>query len=186
MAPEIHFTSYGIPYLVEFANVSFRSLTRSRSDGSSKSHLTQASSLLTAPEPTHCLSHKASSVTLTCADDDGQGLYIQYGPLAPDGPRKLSPNRVARLKRRIANAVVAAGMDSSPATQISTPMNTMSSRRGSRTSTLSVPQQTAGSLFQGTYGQVMSALNAVGLTTIPCRESGFEEGERAYLEFLCY
>lgn len=180
MAPELRFNSYGIPYLVEFANVSFRSLTRSRSDASSKSGL-NPSSLSSVMASTSALSHRPSSMTLRCMDEhDGQGLYIQYGPQPSDGPRKLSPSRVARLKRRIATAVVAAGMDSSPATEISNPMDSISTGRASRFSIQTqelVPQQTAGSLFQGTYGQVMSALNARGLTTVPCKESGFDQGE---------
>ena len=34
-----------------------------------------------------------------------------------------------------------------------------------------------GSLFRGTYGQVMNALHGAGLTASPCKESGLECGE---------
>lgn len=182
MVPEIRFNSYGVPFLVEFANVRFKSLVRSRSDASAKSDST-CPPLTTVTDSTSSmstLSSNASSLSPRQSyEQDGKGLYIQYGPQPTDGPRKLSPRRVARMKHKIARAVLAAGMDSSPTTEIPNPMDSISTGRASRFSVQTqdyVPQQSGGSLFQGTYGQVMAALNAIGLSTVPCRESGFEQG----------
>ncbi|OCH89535.1 hypothetical protein OBBRIDRAFT_658493 [Obba rivulosa] len=192
MAPEIRFNSYGVPYLVEFSHLSFRSRSSSRC-GSSKSSSESSSSSLVASgskppsfkrEPsvrTHNTLGTASSETLANhveEDYDTNGLYIQFQSPYYQSPHKLSPNRILRLKRRIARAVVAAGMDSSPATEWANPEYRTAPNRFSRwsvASTDSVQPPMPGSLFRGTYGQVMVALQAAGLETTPCKESGLDE-----------
>ncbi|EMD32658.1 hypothetical protein CERSUDRAFT_126744, partial [Gelatoporia subvermispora B] len=202
MAPELRFNSFGVPYLVEFANVSFRSRSSSPS-GSSTSKLSLGSSSKLSSESSYSLAAcgsrppslkrapsvrtqntlaTASSETLTNhADDDcdTNGLFIQFKSSHHHSPQKLSPNRLLRLKRRIARAVVAAGMDSSPATEWASPEYRTTPVRFSRWSVASTesvqPPPMTGSLFRGTYGQVMMALQAAGLETVPCKESGLGE-----------
>lgn len=283
MAPEVRFNAFGIPYLVEFANVTFRR-SRSRTGSTSTSHLStssdrhdrrSASSSLHKPSrPSLRRLHPSASVAtfdsdwtiLTASSEtlaapsvqysnplpkskvksdpqydsisrakaaakaqyqamvegtacpspllsptskplpeitveseietEGEGLLIRFTSqlAAHEPPRKLSQNRLARLKYRIAKAVVAAGMDSSPASEATNPMEDhhrtstatgMSERereayRASFCSIRSEEVETRGmpsSLFRGTYGQVMAALTAAGLTAAPCKESGVQNGE---------
>ncbi|KAI0800650.1 hypothetical protein C8Q74DRAFT_1364350 [Fomes fomentarius] len=285
MAPEVRFNAFGIPYLVEFANVTFRR-SRSRTGSTSTSHLStssdrhdrrSASSSLHKPSlPSLRRLHPSASVAtfdsdwtiLTASSEtlaapsvqyskplpkskaksdpqydsisrakaaaraqyqamvegtacpspllsptskplpeitveseietEGEGLLIRFTSqlAAHEPPHKLSHNRLARLKYRIAKAVVAAGMDSSPASEAANPMEGrrrthsaatgMSAReqgayRASFCSIRSEEVETRGmpsSLFRGTYGQVMAALTAAGLTAAPCKESGVQNATR--------
>ncbi|KAI0931541.1 hypothetical protein AcW1_001083 [Taiwanofungus camphoratus] len=187
MVPEIRFNSFGIPYLVEFANVRFRSPSRSSSNARSGSPSPSLNGSVYTHESgitTLASAETASSDTLACPDQERSesgGLYIQFAshPLRP--PCKLSYSRVLRLKHRIAKAVLAAGMDSSPTSEVGDPMNMATLSRlscGSINSTDDVPEDVPGSLYRGTYGQVMTALQAVGLTTTPCKETGIEQATR--------
>ncbi|KAI0640027.1 hypothetical protein C8Q77DRAFT_1164898 [Trametes polyzona] len=198
MAPEIRFNSIGIPYLVEFANVAFRSRPRSSSRASSR---TVASSTL-ASERT--LTSTASSATLTnpgpCPGPEPEfpeehGLYIRFASQLAQPPSRLSETRLARLKYRIAKAVLAAGMDSSPAAELGDPMDAGAAGRGrgrGRVSISSIRSENVerdglpGSLFRGTYGQVMTALRAAGLATVPCKESGVQDATRLGALFVAH
>lgn len=179
MAPEVKFTSFGIPYVVEFGNIAFRTGSRSGSPSLSLNHsygTYGSTSTLLATVGT------ASSETLHSTDEgiaDGEGLYIQFASHRFRPPHKLSNSRLLRLKHRIAKAVLAAGMDSSPSTEKDDPIMVPTLSRvsyGSIQSTDPLPGDETGSLFRGTYGQVMSALQSVGLITTPCKESGVDEG----------
>ncbi|KZT08691.1 uncharacterized protein LAESUDRAFT_676046 [Laetiporus sulphureus 93-53] len=183
MATEIRFNSYGIPHIVEFGNVKFRARSSSRSrsctstlddDHPTSTYERSVSSLGTVAT--------ASSETLAQPDDDGAGtagLFIQFA--ASTRPyRKMSEGRVRRLKRRIAKAVMAAGMDSSPTSEKANPIEVARLSRlscGSIESTDSVPEDDGAALFRGTYGQVTTALQAAGLITIPCRDVGVDSGD---------
>ncbi|OBZ79952.1 hypothetical protein A0H81_01557 [Grifola frondosa] len=201
MTPEIKFTAFGIPYLVEFANVTFRSRsrlrelrddTKSSTTFSAKLSTTSlifgrrpstSSSVRSASTETHATLATASSETLPCSDEkEDLGLYIQFASHdSACPPRKLSDSRLARLKYKIARAVTAAGMDSSPSTERSDPMGYLAVNRGSFGSIQSVDIAQHGvpnSLFRGTYGQVMAALKSAGLTATPCKVSGVEDATR--------
>ncbi|KAI0081070.1 hypothetical protein K474DRAFT_1480866 [Panus rudis PR-1116 ss-1] len=182
MAPEIKFTSFGIPYLVEFANVKFRSALRKRKPAvppkpkrsHSECNSTSSSSTL---DSTGATLATASSETLASPEEvEEEGLYIQFASHSTYPPRPLSESRLARLKYRIANAVVEAGMDSSPASEKRDPM----AMAGVRASIAHMYQQKPGpsSFYSGTYGQVMSALQTAGLSTTPCKQSGFPNAHR--------
>ncbi|EED82758.1 predicted protein [Postia placenta Mad-698-R] len=184
MAPEIRFNTWGIPYLVEFGNVGFRPRPRPVSPALSLNpSYTTCGSTATLLN-TVGSSATASSETLQCLEgdsDESKGLYIRFASHRYRPPHKLSNSRLLRLKHRIAKAVMAAGMDSSPAGEKEDPIRVHQLSRasyGSIQSTDSLPEQGSGSLFRGTYGQVMSALQSVGLVTTPCKESGVDEATR--------
>ncbi|KAL6308387.1 hypothetical protein BKA93DRAFT_725633 [Sparassis latifolia] len=170
MPPQLKFNSYGVPYLVEFSDVAFRA--------GSRSDLRSASPSL-RPYPSSTTLTAASTETL--ANPEGDGLYIQFASHKPHQPHKLSDGRLLRLKHRIAKAVVAAGMDSSPAADVYNSIDQIPSGRLSRSTIQSLDVaygDHSGALFRGTYGQVMSALTAVGLTTTPCTETGVKSATR--------
>lgn len=159
MTQEIRFTSYGIPYLVEFANVKIRSWA-ARMSRVKRHHRTRKNSIAPTPPPPPPPPAKTPN----------GGIYIHF-PSGIDSCEKLSPQHLARLKSTIVEAVQSAGMDAppKPATRDHRAVST-----------------TRGALFRGTYGQVTTALQAAGLNTTPCRESGFYEGESATtLAWLC-
>lgn len=181
MAPEIKFTPFGIPYIVEFANVAFRKRSKSASSstaptaGASTSsvNLSRAATQRSATIPTTTL-----EVNLSPHDSDGEGLFVSFASSQGHPHRRLSETRLLRLKHRIANAVVAAGMDTPPAQKSSIPERCVSHGR-IHTSDLrrAGAAPAPSSFYQGTYGQVMSALKDAGLTTTPCHQSGFADGE---------
>ncbi|KAL4246310.1 hypothetical protein ABKN59_008964 [Abortiporus biennis] len=151
---------------------------------------------------------------------EGEGIYIQYASSVrqtvkhneyPSTPQRLSDTRLSHLKRRIANAVLAVGMDSSidpihldsddsrlgsviRHTRFSASTATNSflakdsgyggSHQGSSHVRNGYVKKAEGTLFRGTYGQVMTALNAAGLVTTPCKESGLEVARRLGVLFV--
>lgn len=188
MTPEIKFTSFGIPYLVEFANVRFRSVLKRRhampnpirnrsnsssSSGSASSDSTASSSLITA-----------SSETLASVYDDGgdgNGLFIQFAT-HQFGPRQvLSESRLTRMKYLIAHAAVAAGMTAPSSIDKSDPVDRAMRRLSRRFEAQSHDNQqqapSTSSFYRGTYGQLMAALQSAGLITTPCKASGIEDGK---------
>ncbi|KAI9057756.1 hypothetical protein FKP32DRAFT_1681239 [Trametes sanguinea] len=218
MSPEVRFNALGIPYVVEFANVTFRAPSRSSSRASSRSVVprreadlpplppsrplalrrevsSSRSTLNLRPAPSRStlnsdwtLAATASSETLACREpekaidtNEDHGLYIRFASQLSQPPSKLSQSRIARLKYRIAKAVMAAGMDTSPSAELGDPMDESAHCRASISSIRSEDVETRGmpgSLFRGTYGQVMTALRAAGLTTVACKESGVQEATR--------
>jgi hypothetical protein len=184
MAPEVKFTAFGIPYLVEFANVTFRRRK-------SKAYGRQASqAIYTIPRGNDSdwtfasLSSKsdrdvAYAVIESESEDEQEdeiepeeGLWIRFASQVPTPYSfPLSESRLTRLKYRIAKAVVAAGMESSPNMQISDPFNNALRVKGA------LPPVPVSSFYRGTYGQVMEALQSAGLVASQCEESGFEGGE---------
>jgi len=195
MAPEVKFTAWGIPYLVEFKNVAFRARQRSRSPPRvpTIARDSRCFSFILVDRPpsfddTASIAsvETASSETLAYPGDDtgeGEGLFIQFATQRRGMHQKLSNTRLWRLKQRIAKAVLAAGMDASPGTEKMDPMDVPTLSRMSYGSIRSddsspMPDGSPGALFSGTYGQVMVALQAAGLVTTPCKESGFDEATR--------
>lgn len=101
------------------------------------------------------------------------GLFIHF-PSSIQSRKTLSTRRrIRRLKETIAEAVVLAGMDSPPANEQLDPMERTPSCRMRGLSTVSAE---AGSLFRGTYGQVVAALRSAGLSITPCADTGFGDG----------
>ncbi|TDL28093.1 hypothetical protein BD410DRAFT_782053 [Rickenella mellea] len=174
MPGEVKFTPWGIPYLVEFANVSIRS-------SSSKSSLKEKVKQV-LKTPTRCPTcghhaknslkiHQARREKASAIDTSHHpgGLYIQLphpSEKASLPPRKISEKRLARLRWTIADAVKRAGMSSSPASEN---LHLVAGDANMPTKT-SIPP----ALFKGTYGQVKDALRDAGLTATPCSELGFE------------
>ncbi|TFY82006.1 hypothetical protein EWM64_g2010 [Hericium alpestre] len=97
------------------------------------------------------------------------GLFIQLA-LPPDDRDAKKPS-LYRLRKKIADAVVEAGMHAPDQQAPAAPAH------GSRPA----GDGKTGDLFRGTYGQVLAAFNKAELRTTPCGEDGFEEG--AY--FFC-
>ncbi|KAI8990615.1 hypothetical protein BD414DRAFT_413540, partial [Trametes punicea] len=191
MAPEIRFNALGIPYLVEFANITFRSPPPSRSNSRASSRSLASRREPEAPQPSlRSLASPATASSETLAGPRGEreleptedsGLYIRFASQLSQPPSKLSASRIARLKYRIARAVMAAGMDTSPSAELGDPMDDNARSRVSISSIRSEDVETKGmpgSLFRGTYGQVMTALRAAGLVAVSCKESGVQEATR--------
>ncbi|KAI0828891.1 hypothetical protein BC628DRAFT_1361160 [Trametes gibbosa] len=136
-----------------------------------------------------------SSIDPDPAPAPGQGLYIRFASQLAQPPRKLSETRLARMKYRIAKAVLAAGMDSSPAAvERGNPMDADAgaSASAARASISSIRSENVereglpGSLFRGTYGQVTTALRAAGLATVPCAEAGVQDATRLGALFVAH
>jgi hypothetical protein len=111
----------------------------------------------------HVQSDSPRSPATSLAD----GLFIHSSNSPP-----ASGLRLQQLSKTIARAVASAGMDSPPARDVADPM--------SRTSG-STPSTSKGVLFSGTYGQVVTALVAAGLSITPCPATGVERGESNYI-----
>lgn len=120
------------------------------------------------------------------AEPDGKGLLIRFASQLAPPAHKLSQNRLARLKYRIAKAVMAAGMHTASTPEFTTADEDMAVAETPRESYASIGSIYSeeveecglpGSLFRGTYGQVMNALQGAGLTASPCKESGVQYGE---------
>ncbi|KAH8099777.1 hypothetical protein BXZ70DRAFT_217271 [Cristinia sonorae] len=204
MVPEVKFTPFGIPYLVEFSNIAFRKRSKSNSsstvstaDASSRtnpSRLAVPGTSVRAAASTPFLPTRSTvqqnAPTLPLNPDisesEGEGLLIRFASHRHHPYRPLSETRIAALKVRIANAVIAAGMDT-PSTDRgkSSPERCISHGRV-LTSDLRRPRGVApaGALFRGTYGQVTSALHAAGLTTTPCHQAGFSNAQRLGAMFV--
>lgn len=190
MTPEIKFTSFGIPYLVEFANVKFRSALKRRHTAPkpvrrNRSHSSTSSSTSVSSDTTLNSSlSTASSETLASVydgNDEGDGLHIQFAPQYE--PRQaLSPERrLNRMKYMIANAAVAAGMTApsgmDKADPVDRAMHRLSRRFEAHTHDSLPHAGSTNSFYRGTYGQLMAALQSAGLMTTPCKASGVEDGE---------
>ncbi|EIN13872.1 hypothetical protein PUNSTDRAFT_129541 [Punctularia strigosozonata HHB-11173 SS5] len=152
MAQKVRFTPFGIPYVEEFSNVTFKAkpsatpkppLRPALKTFPSNTSLSNLSNLSSNPKlfPVACdtlapldasagLSVRSPvlepSARLSRAIFDGTpagGLYIHF-PLRPGGdpptvPKKTSSSRLRRLRKAIADAVRAAGMDSPPSPAVS-------------------------------------------------------------------
>ncbi|KAI0094451.1 hypothetical protein BDY19DRAFT_19963 [Irpex rosettiformis] len=192
MAPVIKFTSFSIPFLVEFANMTFRRRKRNARQANSTSTLyampsyndsdwtfASLSSTDKIDKPAYAVIGSASEsddsesrYSQESAEEEPsvEGLWIQFAsqiesPMPYSYP--LSEKRLKRLRYRISKAVVAAGMESSPDMQTSDPFNNALQTQGR------LPPVPVSSLYRGTYGQVMEALHAAGLVVSQCEETGF-------------
>ena len=126
-------------------------------------------------------------------EPEGKGLLIRFASQLALPSHRLSQNRLARLKYRIAKAVMAAGMHTATSPEFdpadeaaeyqATPRESYASI-GSIYSEEVEENGMPGSLFRGTYGQVMNALQGAGLSVIPCKETGVEYGECCLLAFI--
>jgi hypothetical protein len=101
----------------------------------------------------------------------GDGLLI-HSPKHQIASTSDSPqSRLRKLSKIIARAVTSAGMDSPPAKGLEDPI---SREPGAPRITTQ-----SGSLYSGTYGQVVTALMAAGLSITPCPGTGTGEGEHS-------
>ncbi|KAJ3556575.1 hypothetical protein NM688_g1949 [Phlebia brevispora] len=184
MAPEIKFTSFGIPYLVEFANVTFRRKKRN-SVLPPLPPPKRSSFYLVHPKGSDWTLATTSSATLAypnhdSAESEGRAMYIRFaseGPNAPIPGPPLSDRRMAKLLRRLGRAVLAVGMDQSGQSDA----NDASVEKAANKHGLS---DANGALYRGTYGQVMQALQAAGLTSTLCDESALQGATRLGLMFI--
>lgn len=170
----MRFTSLGIQNIVAFANLPFRRKKRRSREGDDVLF-------------THCNDSDWTFATISSEKDVypivekeqepetvEEGLYIRFAShVSRHQSRPLTESRLARLKYRIAKAVVAAGMESSsPAMETSQPFDN---------AIKALPPVPASSFYSGTYGQVMEAFVSAGLEAVPCDKSGFDGGE-----YLCH
>lgn len=187
MAPEIRFTTFGIPYLVEFANVKFRSVLKRRHacpKPDRKRSRSSSGSSVGSDTTLHSSISTASSETLASTyenDADGEGLFIQFASHCSQPRQALTEGCLMRLKYKIANAAAAAGMTAPSAADNVDPVNRAMCRLSRRFEAQNHdPQQRVGStssFYRGTYGQLMDALESAGLMTTPCKASGIQDGE---------
>ncbi|TFK56489.1 hypothetical protein OE88DRAFT_1721696 [Heliocybe sulcata] len=184
MSPEIRFTPDGVPYLVEFSNISFRSQNHAPHQRKPiPAQFTRASYLSTS---------SSLSLSLSPTDDDGPGgLYIHFPARAAPGgipfpsvpSKRTSRSKLMRLRKIIASSVLDAGMDT-PAEQKADPLAEAGRRLNRRQSVVSshssggAGAEKGAALFSGTYGQVVDALTGAGLAIARCGENGFEHATR--------
>ena len=191
MPAEIKFSNLGIPYLVEFANISIRSPA-----SVFKKNAKKAAKKRLPPPPVRCPTCGHLPTPPPPALDDVEadvgcgtrpgGLYISFASTQARGlpPTKLSDRRLAKLRWAIAEAVTQAGMTTPASEEVVNPMDA-ASVDGSETVQSSVSSTTKQSLFKGTYGQVKEALRKAGLSTSPCAETGFENGKwSCFIDFF--
>ena len=187
MPAEIKLTNLGIPYLVDFANVSIRAPSfpfgRKKSLKQKSGKASKQTPQPPAPKRCPTCGHLSDHPPVPEKDDvysakGGNvrpgGLYIRFADQLEAPTQKISERRLAKLRWAIAEAVTKVGM-TSPASEEVLVAGDSNSSDGSETlrSTGSHKQ----TLFKGTYGQIKEALKNAGLATIPCAETGFENGE---------
>ncbi|KAG2044360.1 hypothetical protein BDR03DRAFT_849530 [Suillus americanus] len=199
MPQQIHWTPFGIPYVVEFNNVSFTprrtaspsedTLTsfpaQEKSASISEQSLTYSCPSATSSSSSFChISQcmlesplKTRSSISRLPEPEGihvDGLHIQFAT-PPCDPRASSRSRLVRLQKTITSAVVEAGMDTPSALEEQMDVST------------NVPDyRSRDTLFRGTYGQVMVALKAAGLVATPCMEGDFAGATRLGALFVVH
>lgn len=187
MPSEIKFNNFGIPYLVDFANISIRS----KKDKAAKSKTLPSRNdkfvkpkapppLVRCPTCGHVPSHAHEEPPKPAKAPSPGGLYIRFATRTDAPTQKISSRRLERLRSAIEDAVTNAGMikpspdeTGAEAEMALDSMDTKRSRDSSNKKDLSKK-----ALFKGTYGQVKQALKDAGLVTTPCSENGFENATR--------
>ncbi|KAG0700670.1 hypothetical protein DFH29DRAFT_807270 [Suillus ampliporus] len=194
MSQQIHWTSFGIPYVVEFNNVSFaprRTASPSQDtlaslsspEGSSISEQSRlAYSCPSAASSTSSFCHISHRMLDSKLETQAEGihmdgLHIQFAT-PPYDPRASSRSRLVRLQKTITRAVVEAGMDS--------PSGLEDHMDDCGPSTKAPDCHSRDTLFRGTYGQVMVALKAAGLVATPCVEGEFAGATRLGALFVAH
>ncbi|KIJ66216.1 hypothetical protein HYDPIDRAFT_26585 [Hydnomerulius pinastri MD-312] len=100
------------------------------------------------------------------------GLYIQFSS-AQSCPQMSRKDELVHLQKTISSAVLEAGMDTPPSsTDCRGPSDVGHASQRSR------GHKTSDTLYCGTYGQMMAALEGAGLSATPCLEAGFSGGTR--------
>lgn len=182
MPAEIKFTNLGIPYLVEFANISIRSSKSAFGKKKVDKTLDKTKKKL-PPPPVRCptCGHLPDHPPRPVDDDEVSpkgnrpgGLYIRFASRANLPPTRISDRRLVRLRGMIEEAVMRAGMVRPP--DEGTGSIDSHSTDGSETLRSTASDSSKKALFKGTYGQVKQALKEAGLVTTPCPEEGVEHG----------
>ncbi|KAG8219575.1 hypothetical protein J3R82DRAFT_526 [Butyriboletus roseoflavus] len=190
----IKFTSFGVPYINEFENVSF---VRSFSSSSDSLSYTPSSSSSPPPpprlpplslrlasslfkrKPTH--THPTTEPLWSANSEhtkplppppqpdasETHGIHIQFPP-EQSHPQMSRKQRLVHLQQTISVAVRDAGMSTS------SPGNLTHPEKHSNENVLHPTRgyKTPDAFFCGTYGQLMSALEGAGLSAMPCVGEG--------------
>lgn len=183
MPAEIKFTKFGIPYLVEFANVSIRSKKGEKAAKAAKAAKEAQNKKKLPPPPVRCPT--CGHLPTPPKDEPKQtkaprpgGLFIRFESSPGIATQKISSRRLAKLRTAIEDAVTNAGMlKPSPEEAGGSPDMLDANPRSRDTSKKA--------LFKGTYGQVKQALKEAGLVATPCSENGFEHGMSSYGYAIC-
>ncbi|KAH9044429.1 hypothetical protein EDB85DRAFT_2079767 [Lactarius pseudohatsudake] len=175
---EVRVTPYGIPYVVEFANVSIwpRPPIVHAHVGYHTSNLVPKPSLSRSNTLPATSTHKPLPTLPLPVRSKSLKLFKSKAPAA----HKATRSRLYRLSRAISKAVLAAGMEAPPKptkkfdAEVSAGANNEDARlvKGSQ------------GLFKGTYGQVRAAFRAAGLVTTPCGEDGVPDATRLGALFI--
>lgn len=183
MPAEIKFTNLGIPYLVEFANISIRSSKSAFGKKLDKAlEKNNRNKKKLPPPPVRCptCGHLPDHPTRSADDDVSAkgprpgGLYIRFASRINLPPTRISDRRLVKLRGMIEEAVTRAGMVRPPE-ETSESVDSHSSV-GSETQRSTASDSSKKALFKGTYGQVKQALKEAGLIATPCPEEGVEHG----------
>ena len=201
MPSEIKFNSFGIPYLVEFANMSLRSKKgdkAAKASKSSKGLFKEKEKDKSGPPkpppknpmlPSRCPTcghmpttnlappHREHPAKPASKPPRPGGLYIRFASSPGTATAKISSRRLAKLRSAIEDAVTNAGMmkpspdETGSAADMA--LDTGDTMRSRDTARTDTSKK---ALFKGTYGQVKQALKEAGLVATPCSENGFEHG----------
>ncbi|KAF8445664.1 hypothetical protein L210DRAFT_3391724 [Boletus edulis BED1] len=185
---EIKFTSFGVPYILEFENVSFVPEKRPTSPSSSTSSFCHIDTpppppprvpFFSLPSPSSLFKRNSRRTVPhePCANSEStkplppppqsdvseaRGIYIRFPPGCSQ-PQMTRKERLVHLQQTISAAVLDAGMSRSPANKTRPDEHSNGSTvRGNRGYT------TPNALFCGTYGQMIAALEGAGLSATPC------------------
>ncbi|KAH8120037.1 hypothetical protein DFH11DRAFT_1721913 [Phellopilus nigrolimitatus] len=187
MPAEIKFTNFGIPYLVEFANISIRSKKAEKAAKAAKAKTKEKENKpKLPPPPVRCptCGHVPHHPPRASVDEHGVkaakapkpgGLYIRFESNPGTATEKISARRLVKLRSAIEEAVTNAGMLKPSPEETGNPADAQSLVAGNP---LRGSDTTKKALFKGTYGQVKQALKEAGLVTVPCSENGFEHSTR--------
>ncbi|KAI5120842.1 hypothetical protein M0805_007029 [Coniferiporia weirii] len=186
MPAEIKFTKFGIPYVVEFANISIRSKKGEKASAkAAKEEKEKAKKPKLPPPPVRCptCGHLPNhpprpadeAVKKKTQAPRPGGLYIRFESSPGTATAKISSRRLAKLRSAIEEAVTNAGM-LKPSPEETGNQPDMQTLDGS--DTLRASDTSKKALFKGTYGQVKQALKEAGLVATPCSETGFEYATR--------
>ncbi|KAN0100382.1 hypothetical protein V8E55_000366 [Tylopilus felleus] len=189
MTREIKFTSFGLPYVLEFENVSVVPSTdlRPPSPASSSSSFCYIDSPPSRPRlpslsflsPSSIFKRKHAptktahnSTESECAKplppppapdaSEAHGICIRF-PAESSHPQRSRKERLVHLQKTISVAVLDAGMRRSPANA-----NRSENNSNGHAVHASRGYRTPDALFCGTYGQLMAALEGAGLSATPC------------------
>lgn len=154
----VKFTAYGIPYPVEYANVTFKRAEDAPPAPPPKSQTSSPDWTLAG----RSAEARAEFPPVPKSAAPSQGVFIWHASQSTEPPKPMPVALVDAFRGEIQRAVAKVGMQGSPAAE-------------------GKMQGAQDRLFKGTYKQVVEALSISGMATIPCPPEGPQGGMQCLL-----